>query len=430
MNKLEMFLQVSAALAVVLLVAHACGVLIQRIGQPKVVGEMVAGILLGPSALGYFMPSVQAEIFTPEVKNALYVLSSLGLSAYMFLVGCELDIKEFRGAALRRAGTLSVTGIVPSLILGGGCGYYFYDLLSAGAIGIWQFSFYLGAALSITAFPMLARILEERNMASSKLGSLSLLAASIDDALAWCFLALIVAFTKDGPLTAGLTPLLGAAAFCAACFFVVRPLVSRIARVVDERGELSAEHFAFVLVLLLSAIWVTDRIGIYSVFGGFILGASMPKSPKFIGALRQNMYLFVVVFLLPTFFTNSGLNTNILGLVSPQLLLPFVAIILISFVSKYVFCTLAMKGIGFSWREASAIGGLFNARGLMLLMFANIGMVHGLINSSVFSMLVMVAVITTAGAMPLFTRSLGLSSRSYGEAEVFPMPVVVGTTNN
>lgn len=413
-QQLEQFLQVIVALGVVLAMAHACGRLIQFIGQPKVVGEMVSGVILGPSLIGAIAPEWSAATFGAEARSGIFLLSQIGLSAYMFLVGCELDTALFNTKSLTRAAILSLTGILPSMVLGGLSGVVFYRELAAGTrgVGVLEFAFYLGSALSITAFPMLARILEENSLASTPMGVLALLAASIDDAVAWCLLALIVAFANSASPIGGLLPVAGAGGFFVACFFILRPLLAVVARNVEARGSLLQEEFALIIILLLASIWVTDRIGIYSVFGGFALGVSMPRSLRMLEEIRKHMYHFIVVFFLPMFFANSGLNTNIASVFSTDLIVPFFVIVTLSFLTKYVFCSGAMRAIGFSWREASAIGGLFNARGLMLLIFANIGVANGLINSSVFTILVLVAVITTAAAMPIFRRSLKRENKS------------------
>jgi Kef-type K+ transport system membrane component KefB len=253
---------------------------------------------------------------------------------------------------------------------------------------------------------MLARILEENGLAAAPIGVLPMLAASIDDGLAWCLLALIIAIAKSESLASGLLPIIGAIGFFATCFFVLRPLLSFATRKAEGCGALNQEEFALVLVLLLAAIWLTDRIGIYSVFGGFALGVCMPRKTILLRDIRAHMYQFIVVFFLPMFFANSGLNTNLAAVFSTSLFLPFVVILFASFLTKYVFRTAAMRANGFGWRESSAIGGLFNARGLILLIFANIGVAHGLINGDVFTMLMIIAILTTAAAMPIFNWSL------------------------
>lgn len=407
-HQLEQFLQIVFALGVVMTVAHTVGRLVQLVGQPKVVGEMVAGVLLGPSLLGAIAPEWSAKTFGPEERNAIFMLSQIGLSGYMFLVGCELDMKLFNPKAMRRATVLALTGTLPSMIIGGAFATMFYAQLATGAraVGVWEFAFYMGSALAITAFPMLARILEENRLAASPIGVLTILAASVDDAVAWCLLALIVDIAKSESVLNGLFPIIGAIAFFTVCFVVVRPLLGFVARAAERRGTMAQEEFGLTLVLLLAAIWITDYIGIYSVFGGFALGVCMPRSPILLREIRSHMYQFIVVFFLPMFFANSGLNTNIAAVVSSDLLMPLIVILIASFVAKYGFCTIAMRGLGFSWRESSAMGGLFNARGLMLLIFANIGVAHGLINGDVYTMLVIVAVVTTAAAMPIFRKSM------------------------
>lgn len=406
MTNLEVFTDIVAALIVVLGVAHLCGRLIQFLGQPRVVGEMVAGVLLGPTMFGLVAPELHTSLFTPAAIQTVYVLSNLGLAFYMFLVGCELDTNMFTESAVRRAGQVALSGIVPPILLGGSCGYFLYDALSTTGVGGFEFAFFLGAALSITAFPMLARILEDQGLTDSRLGSLALLAASLDDGLAWCLLALIAAMGTDSPLLAGVLPLLGGAVFALVCVYLVRPVLLKMSKRVEQRGDLGQGEFASILLLLLVAIWATDKIGIYSVFGSFILGLCMPRGKVFQRALHGGMHRFTTTFFLPMFFTNSGLNANLSALLSPQLLGPAALIMMVAFVSKYLSCTLAMRSIGFSWSESSAVGGLFNARGLMLLIFANLGLSQGLIGEAMFSILVMTAVVTTAAAMPIFQRSL------------------------
>jgi Kef-type K+ transport system membrane component KefB len=406
-SQLDRFLDVVLALGVVLAAAHVCGRLVQFLGQPKVVGEMVSGIALGPSIFGALAPEWSAAVFSAEARDAIFMLSQIGLSSYMFLVGCDLDMGLLDRRMAARAAGVSLAGILPSMVIGGACGALFFEQLARDAQGtnVWQFGFYLGSALSLTAFPMLARILEERRLASTPLGVLALFAASIDDAVAWCLLPLIVALAESRSIQHGFLPIVGAIGFIGLCFYVLRPLFQIVGRNVEARGAMQQEEFALVIVLLLVVIGLTDRIGVYSVFGGFVLGASMPRSAAFLQAIRANMYQYVVVFFLPMFFASTGLGTEMRLLFSGGLLAPFLAILFVAFLTKYVVCTAAMRASGHSWRDSSAFGGLFNARGLMLLIFANIGIDHGLIGKSVFAMLVTVAVVTTAAAMPIFNWS-------------------------
>ncbi len=402
---LELALKVLPALIVILLTAAVCGRLALMIGQPRVLGEMVAGILLGPTLLGAVSSSAQSELFPREVKPVLYILSTLGLTLYMFLVGAGLEQSAQAGREAQRVGVLAVSGVLPALVLGCGTGLLLWSQLSRADVGRWEFAVFLGGALSLTAFPMLARILYERGLQNSRLGRLSLLAASVDDAVAWCLLAILTAVHySSGP--GGAARAIGlAVAFTAVMLGVVarllRPLAARVARL----GHLDTAGMYVVVLVPLIAGWFTDRIGIYSVFGGFIAGLAMPRDPAFRQALHDRMLEVVSTLLLPVFFAFSGLNTH-LDTVTGTLVFSFLAIMAAGFCGKYFGCALAMRYFGFRWREAYAVGALMNARGLMILIFINIGLAQGMITQELFAMLVMVAVITTAAAMPLYRLAL------------------------
>lgn len=423
MSQTELFLHVIAAFGFILATTGACGWVLQHLGQPKVVGEMIGGILLGSSLFGLVAPEAQASAFDGQVKQALFLFSHFGLAIYMFLVGCEMDMNTFSRRTMARAATLSLVGIVPSLLLGGAVGYAFHGVLGAGQSDPLLFALYLGSALSITAFPVLARILEEKHLTASPLGALALTAASIDDALAWCLLALVAALSQAGSnMFTGLRPLIGGLVFAAACFLLLRPLLRSLARRVEQRGHLVQNEFAWLLLLLLGVIWAADTIGIDSVFGAFIFGVALPRSPVLLSQLRAHLHPLVSALFLPLFFASTGLTTNIEAIFAGQLVVVFLIVLFTAFFVKYVCCTLAMRGMGYGWGEASAIGGLFNARGLMLLLFANVGLAHDLIDMRVFSLLVMVAVITTGAATPIFTASL---RRATPEVRVPTGPTVV-----
>lgn len=402
----ELAIRVLAALFVVLAATTLCGRLAQKVGQPKVVGEMVAGVLLGPSLLGAIAPAATAAIFPTEVKSALYVLSTIGLTFFMFLVGASLDHGHTSARNVRRATTLAMTGIITPLVLGGAVAALFFTTLAADGVSMIQFMLFLGGALSITAFPMLARILQERGIANTRIGSLTLVAAAIDDAAAWALLALIVASaTAGGGLDAAIT-IGGGALFALAMLTVGKRLLRRLAAKVEREGGLGHESVAIVLLVVIAAGWFTDYIGIFSVFGGFVTGLAMPQSPLLRRELQTRLSDLNTILLLPVFFAFSGLNTQIGGLFSWEILLPTAVIMLAAVVGKYGGCGLAARLQGESWRHASAIGGLMNARGLMILIFINIGLAYGLITTQVFSILVLVAVVTTAAAMPIYRRSM------------------------
>ncbi|MEV4563302.1 cation:proton antiporter [Nonomuraea sp. NPDC049419] len=403
---LSLVLKVLPALVVILITAAVCGRLAQLVMQPRVLGEMVAGVLLGPTLFGWLFPEAQATLFPPEVRPVLYVMSTIGLTLYMFLVGAGLDHSAGTPGEARKASVLAASGILPSLLLGAGAALVLYDLLSRPEVPPLQFALFVGGALSLTAFPMLARILYERGLENSPLGRLSLLGASIDDALAWCLLAVLTAMhLGDGP--AGALPTVALTAlFAIVMLKVVAPLLRPMGDSVARTGRLGPTGMYVVILVPLAAGWVTDWIGVYSVFGGFFAGLAMPRNPEFRQVLHGRMMEVVSTLLLPVFFTFSGLNTQLGGITGGAMVLAFLLILAAGFAGKYFGCSLAMRGLGFSWRESYAVGGLMNARGLMILIFINIGLAQQMITTELFSMLVLVAVLTTAAALPLYKLAL------------------------
>ncbi|RAY16176.1 hypothetical protein DPM19_04445 [Actinomadura craniellae] len=403
---LELVLKVLPALVVILVAAAICGRLALMVMQPRVLGEMVAGVLLGPTLFGALFPDAQAAVFPGEVRPILYVLSTIGLTLYMFLVGAGLDHGARVPGEGRRAATLAVSGVVPSLLLGAGAGAALWGVLSRPDVGRWQFAFFVGGALSLTAFPMLARILYERGLENSPLGRLSLVAASIDDAAAWCLLAVLSAVHLGSGLEGALRTIVLAALFAVVMLLLVTRLLRPLGRDFARTGELGPTAMYVVVLVPLTAGWITDWIGIYAVFGGFVAGLAMPRDPAFRQALHSRMMSVVSTLLLPVFFTFSGLNTDLGGITGGSLLLALLVIMAAGFAGKYFGCALSMRALGFGWREAYAVGALMNARGLMILIFINIGLAQGMITQELFAILVLVAVVTTASAMPLYRLAL------------------------
>lgn len=403
---LELALRVLPALAVILLAAAVCGRLANLVMQPRVVGEMVAGVLLGPTLLGALFPDAQEALFPDEVRPVLYVLSTLGLTLYMFLVGAGIDHDAREPGELRKASVLAASGILSPLVLGGAAGLALWDSLSRPDVGRIEFALFLGGALSLTAFPMLARILYERGLQNSRIGRVALLAASIDDAAAWCLLAALSAVHLGGGTGDTLRTIALAAAFAVVMLGVVAPLLRPLGRRVARTGHLGAGAVYVIVLVPLTAGWITDAIGVYSVFGGFIAGLSMPRDPAFRAALHSRMMDVVSTLLLPVFFAFSGLNTHLGGIAGTSAILTFVLILALAFSGKYFGCSLATRAMGFGWRESWAMGAMMNARGLMILIFINIGLAQGMITQELFAMLVLVAVLTTAGALPLYKLAL------------------------
>jgi Kef-type K+ transport system membrane component KefB len=399
---LKLALHVLPALIAVLLAAAVCGKLALLMGQPRVVGEMVAGVLLGPTLFGAVLPDAQASVFPSDVRPILYVLSTLGLTLYMFLVGAGLEGEVKVPGEVRRAAVLSASGILPALLLGGGLGLVLWSGFSVPGVSRWEFALFTGGALSLTAFPMLARILYERGLQNTPLGRLSLLAASVDDAAVWCLLAVLTAIHLGSGAGSALRTIGLAAAFAAVMLGVVARPLRRLAR----GGGLSTSGMYIVILVPIIGGWITDWIGVYSVFGGFITGLAMPRDPEFRRALHDRMMEVVSTLLLPVFFAFSGLNTHLGGIAGGGGLVAFLAILAVGFAGKYLGCSLSMRAMGFGWRESYAVGALMNARGLMILIFINIGLAQGMISQQMFSMFVLVAVITTASALPLYRLAL------------------------
>lgn len=403
------FLQV----AVILVTCRLVGTAAQRwFGQPRVVGEMIAGVLLGPSLLGAFAPEVQEFLFPKESKPILFVIAQFGVGLYMFLVGLGFDRGEFRRGA-RGAASVSLAGMAAPFAVAVAIAPW---LLNHGGLftpNVTQFeaTLFMGAAIAITAFPMLARIIHERGLSGTSLGTLSLSAGAIDDAGAWVLIALVLASFGDGPQVAVLA-IGGGIAF--ALFMIL--LAPRLLTVLDRRVTLHGldeTALAIVLILYLLCAWAMDVAGIHAVFGGFLLGTAIPRG-KLTEAIREKLEPVTVVLLLPFFFTYSGLHTELTLLADPALLAVAALILVLSIAAKGGACYLAARLSGQDHATASGIGALMNARGLMELIVINIGLQRGIITPALFSMLVVMAIVTTLMASPLFEAVYGRRARAEG----------------
>ena len=386
---------------VILAICRLVGMLARRLGQPQVVGEMVAGVILGPSLFGLVFPVWQQVIFPKDSLKLLYVLAQFGVGLYMFLVGTEFKTDLFRSRA-RSAVSVSVAGMVAPFVLGGFLALWLWKVPGLFSEKATQFEavLFLGAAMSITAFPMLARIIYERGITGSSLGTLALAAGAIDDATAWCVLAVVLASFGGGNLMA-IQAIGGGILYGLITLTIGRRLLRKFGEIAEREGHLNPTLLAATLMLLLAGSWITDAIGIHSIFGGFILGIAMPRG--FFGQqLRKQLEPLAVVFLLPMFFTFSGLNTRLDTVNSLQLLLIGIVVLVTAVIGKGVACWLAARLQGESNRTALAVGTLMNARGLMELIIVNIGLQKGIIQPALFSIMVMMAIITTLMTSPLF----------------------------
>ena len=408
---IHFFLQI----AVILLVCRVVGWLAHRfMGQPQVVGEMIAGVVLGPSLFGLFFPEFQAALFPKETRNILYVGAQFGVGLYMFLVGTTLRLDHFRSKAKSAVG-VSVAGIVAPFLFAAAITPFLLDIPGLFTQGLGQGSatLFMGACIALTAFPMLAPIINERGLANTSLGTLTLTAGAFDDAVSWCVLAIVLATFGAGAGVA-LLAIVGGVGFALFMFFVGRKLLIPLGRAVEAKGELTDGWLAVVLMAYAMAAFFMDAVGIHAVFGGFLLGACMPRG-LLTEEIKKKIEPMTVVFLLPMFFTYSGLNTQLTTVNSLSLLAIAAGILFVSIAAKFGACWLAARLAGEDNRTAMGIGALMNARGLMELIIINIGLQKGIIGPTLFAIMVLMAIVTTVMAGPLFELLYGRKAREQGE---------------
>ena len=404
-------------LAVILL---ACGLVgwagKKLLGQPQVVGEMIAGVVLGPSLLGLVLPDFQRALFPAETRNVLYAGAQLGVGLYMFMVGLTLRLDHFRSKA-KSAAAVSAAGIVAPFVLAAAITPWLLavDGLFITGISRANATLFMGACIALTAFPMLARIINERGLANSSLGTLSLTAGAFDDAASWCVLAVVLATFGGGPGVAVLA-IGGAALYVAFMLLAGRRLLAPLGRAVEARGAMSTTVLAITMMLFCLSAFLMDAIGIHAIFGGFLLGACMPRG-RFAQELKAKVEPLAVVLLLPMFFTYSGLNTRMDMVNSAALLLVALGILAVSVLAKFGACWAAARLAGEDNRTALGIGALMNSRGLMELIIINIGLQKGIIGPTLFAMLVLMAIVTTMMAGPVFELVYGRRARAEGELE-------------
>jgi len=420
MNNLHLAVHFFLQIAVILMFCRLVGIVAARAGQPQVVAEMVAGVLLGPSLLGLLWPQAQAWLFPwdgaqklRDTQSYLYPASQLGLALYMFVVGMEfrVDIVQRR---LRSAIAVSAAGMGVPFILGAALGWVFlhHTRLFPQKTTLGEAMLFLGASMCVTAFPMLARIIHFKKLAGTTMGTVALGAGAIDDAAAWSLLAVVLASFDRNWGQAWLS-IAGGLGYVALTLLVVRPLLTLFKRWLVKAGALTEAGFVVALALMALGAWFTDLIGLHAVFGAFVMGMAIPRgvvTRDLIGRIQP----LTEALLLPLFFTYSGLNTRLALLNSGLLWLMCGAVLLAAVLGKGVACWVAARATGISNREALGIGMLMNARGLMELIIINIGLQRGIISEGLFATLVTMAVVTTLMASPLFERMVG-SGRSEAE---------------
>ena len=392
-------------LAVIIAAARLAGIAFRKMGQPQVCGEIAAGLILGPSFFGRFFPEVSNAVFSPTVNPVFSIMSQIGLVLLMFLVGMEFEFSHLdknRKAAL----SVSLAGILLPFSLGLGLGAYIHRQLGLESNWIY-FSLFMATAMSITAIPILGRIIIELQMNRSLIGSLTITAAAIDDAAGWILLALVTAISQSAfdPMKFG-RMVAGVLAFGSLMVFVVRPLAIRwIGRSLKSgSGTLSLNALAGLLIAIFVCAICTNLIGIFSIFGAFLFGAILYDQKELVDAIRARLNDFVTVFFLPIFFTFTGLRTDIGSMSGLDLWILCGLVLLTATAGKFGACTLAARWNGFSWRDSTLIGVMMNTRALMELIVINIGYDLGIIPRSVFFMLVFMAIFTTYMTAPIMRR--------------------------
>jgi len=395
----DTFLHVLIALIVIIALARLVGSLFKYIGQPPVIGEVVAGILLGPSLLGRVAPEAYAYLLPPSVAPHLNLLAQIGVILFMFLVGLGLDTRHLSHGTHSTV-AISHASIVTPFLLGSGLALWIYPLLSSSDVPFTAFALFMGVSMSITAFPVLARILTDRGIDKTPLGTIALTCAAVDDVTAWCLLAFLVGIVQSRLDGAAHTVLL-TLAYIGFVVVLVRPLLKRLVLRVETAGRLTQSVSAGLFVALLLSALATELIGIHALFGAFLLGAVIPSDSRLARELTTRLNDLVVVFLLPAFFAFTGLRTQI-GLVHGWGQWGIVGvIILVACLGKFGGSAVAARLAGLPWRESSALGILMNTRGLMQLVVLNLGLDLKVLSPTLFAMLVIMAVVTTMMTSPV-----------------------------
>jgi Kef-type K+ transport system membrane component KefB/nucleotide-binding universal stress UspA family protein len=385
---------------IVIGLSRLVGLAFKSIKQPLVIGEIVAGIMLGPSLFGLVAPSVAANLFPPETIPFLNVLSQVGLIFFMFLIGLELNPKYLSGQLETAILTSHVSILVP-FSLGTVLAVLLYPLVSNGSVSFTAFALFLGAAMSITAFPVLARIITENNLQGTRLGTLALTCAAVDDVTAWCLLAVAIAVARGGGIVTALPTIIESVIYIGLMLTAGRWFLQRLATYYERTGRLSQLLVALIYMGVVASALITEIIGIHLIFGAFLLGAAMPKNEDLVRELAEKTEDFVLVFLLPVFFAYSGLRTEIGLLNRPELWALCALVLAVAIAGKYIGTYVAARVSGISKREASALGWLMNTRGLTELIVLNIGLELKVISPLLFTMLVIMALVTTFMTSPL-----------------------------
>ncbi len=384
-----------AQIVTIIIVARFFGWISRKIGQPSVVGEIVAGIVLGPSLVGMYFPEFTEALFPAASLGNLQFLSQIGLILFMFVIGMELDLKVLRNKA-HEAVVISHASIIFPFALGVGLAYFLYEAFAPQGIEFLAFALFTGISMSVTAFPVLARIVQERGINKTRLGSIVITCAAADDITAWCILAAVIAIVKAGSFVSSLYIIVMAILYVFLMLKVVKPFLKRVGDLYSSRKTLSQPVVAIFFLTLIISSYVTEVVGIHALFGAFMAGVIMPESGKFRSIFIEKVEDVALILLLPLFFVFTGLRTQI-GLLNdnPELWKITGIIIAVAVTGKFLGSALAAKFVGQNWRDSLAIGALMNTRGLMELVVLNIGYELGVLSPEIFTMMVIMALVTT-----------------------------------
>ena len=388
-------------LTVILSACKTVGWIAKYLGQPQVVAEMIAGVLLGPSLFGLVAPETYQMLFPEGSRRILFAVSQVGLALYMFIVGVEFRADHFLSKG-KTAVAVSLSGMLTPFILGSLLALWLHadGTLFPSGVTLFQAMLFMGASMCITAFPMLARIIVENGLSGTVLGTLAIAAAAIDDVAAWCVLAIVIS-SKDGNWVNAITAIGGGVVYTMFVLGILRPILRFLTPSTEEQGALSANSVSLILLLVMLGAFTTDRIGVYAVFGAFLMGCAMPRGIVS-NQIRIQFEPLTIGLLLPLFFTYSGLNTRLDLVSSPRLIGIAIVVLAVASLGKGVACWAAARVCGENNSTAIAIGALMNARGLMELILLNIAKEKGLIGPELFAILVIMAIVTTLAATPVF----------------------------
>jgi Kef-type K+ transport system membrane component KefB/nucleotide-binding universal stress UspA family protein len=408
-------------IVIIILIVRLVGFLFQKFGQPVVLGEILAGILLGPSVLGEISPKIMHFVFPSESLGNLNLLSHIGLILFMFVIGMELDWASIRKSA-RDAVLISYAGLVLPFILGVILSFFLFSYLVAKNESFLAFSLFLGTVMCITAFPVLARIVQEKQLTRDSVGKMAITIAAIGDVTAWCMLAVVIAFVKAGAATPALITIGLAALYVIIMLFVVRPFIQRVGAIYATRERISKPVVALVFLILIISSFLSEIIGIHALFGAFMAGVIMPDNINFKQIITEKIQDLALVLLLPLFFVETGLRTNI-GLINSSLLWGLCLIIIcVAFVGKFGGTILASRFVRLNWQQSLTLGVLMNSKGLMELVVINIGYELEILSAELYSMLVFMTLVTT------FMTGPGLNLVQYFYRERLPERIITKAT--